>query len=288
MALPGILFVFIFNYLPIFGIVIAFKNFVPAKGFFGSAWVGFSNFRFLFNSPDIWRVTRNTVVLNALFIITGTIIAVTFAILLNEIRKKIFTKFYQTVFFFPYFLSWVVVGYIFYALFSVEYGITNSIFSFFGKEPVQWYTQASYWPALLVFANIWKTVGYSSVIYYAGIMSIDSEYYEAAEIDGASKLQMVTHITIPLIVPLISILTILAIGKIFYSDFGMFFQLTRDSGLLYSTTDVIDTYVYRSLRQVGNIGMSSAAGLYQSIVGFILVLATNTIVKKLNPENSLF
>lgn len=288
MALPAILLALVFNYIPMFGVIIAFKDFRPSDGILGSKWVGFKNFEFFFTSQDMWRVLRNTLGLNALFIVTGTIFAVAFALMLNELSKRYLVKFYQTVFFFPYFLSWVVVGYMFYAFFSVQYGVVNQFLTNIGIPAIDWYSEPKYWPALLAIVNIWKGVGYSCVIYYAGLMGIDSTYYEAAAIDGASKWQMCTKISLPFLKPLIIILTILSIGRIFYSDFGMFFQLSRDIGMLYPTTDVIDTYVYRALRRSGDIGMSSAVGFFQSMVGFMLVILTNYISKKINKDYSLF
>lgn len=288
LALPGILLVFVFSYLPMFGVILAFKKYDYEKGILGSEWIGMENFRFFFSYIEAWRVTRNTIGYNALFILLGTVFAVAFALMLNEIAKRTFVKIYQTIFFFPYFLSWVVVGYMFYAFFNMQYGIANGLLSAIGIEAKQWYADASYWPPILVLAYLWKNVGYLAIIYFAGLMGIDGEYYEAATIDGATKLQMIRHISIPLLMPLISVMTILAIGKIFYADFGMFFHLTRDVGLLYPTTDVIDTYVFRSLRKVGDVGQSAAVGLYQSTLGFIIVLVTNFIVKKYNSENALF
>lgn len=288
MSIPGILLIFIFSYIPMFGIIIAFKNFRYDKGILGSEWIGFKNFEFFFKSQDAFRITRNTIVLNILFIFVTLAVSIAFALILNEIRKKVFIKIYQTIMFFPYFLSWVVVGYILYSILNMDLGFANGILKMFGQEPILWYTEPKYWPAILLFAYIWKNAGYYCIIYYAGLISIDYEYYEAAMIDGASKFQMLRSISIPFLTPLITIMTLLQIGKIFYSDFGMFFHLTRNVGTLYSTTDVIDTYIYRSLRVVGDIGMSSAVGLFQAVVGCLLVVIANYVVGKYNPENSLF
>lgn len=287
LSLLPLLIIFIFSYLPIFGIVVAFKDFRYDLGFWRSDWVGFQNFKFLLTSQDAFRITRNTLLLNSLFIITLLITSIGFALMLNELKRK-YVKIYQTVFFFPYFLSWVVAAYVFLSLLDMDLGLVNNILKHFGIEPVLWYNEPSYWPLILIFINLWKSAGYFTIIYYTGIMSIDSEYYDAAAIDGATKFQQIRTITIPFLVPLIIILVLLQIGRIFYADFGLFYQIPRDSSILYPTTDVIDTYVFRSLRKTGDIGMASAAGLYQSVVGFILVLASNLFVRKINPENSLF
>lgn len=288
LAIPAIVFIFIFKYTTMVGVLVAFKNFKYNLGFWKSDWVGFRNFRFFFESQDAWRVTRNTVGMNLIFIALGLITSVGIAILLFEISKKIFIRVYQTAMIFPNFISWVVAGYMFYAFFNVQYGIFNGLLQSLGLEPIYWYSKAEYWPFILAFASIWKGAGWGSVIYYAALVGIDPQYFEAAEIDGAKKLQVIKYITIPFLKPLMIILTILAIGGIFSADFGMFYNLARDIGPLYPTTDVIDTYVYRSLRVNGDIGMSSAVGLYQAVVGFVLVLTTNFVVRRISPENSLF
>jgi putative aldouronate transport system permease protein len=288
MALPGVLALLVFSYLPMAGIVIAFKRFKANLGFFGSPWVGLQNFRFFFESQDAWRITRNTLAYNAAFIVLGLVISVIFALMLFELTNKAALKFYQTVFFFPYFLSWVVVGYVLYAFLHTEFGLLNGLIRALGGTEVQWYITPRYWPAILIFMNLWKTVGYFSVIYYAGLMGIDKELFEACVIDGASKLQTICRISVPLISNLMIALVILQIGKIFYADFGLFYNLPRDIGNLYPTTDVIDTYVFRSLRVTGEIGMSSAANFYQAIIGFILVLGSNWAVRRMSPDHALF
>lgn len=288
MCLPAVFLIIIFNYFPMFGIVIAFKDFNVAKGFFGSEWVGFKNFEFFFTSQYAWRITRNTLGLNAIFIVVLMFSSVSIALMLNEIRKRAHVKFFQTTMFFPYFLSWVVVTYMVYAFLNVELGIFNNVLESIGFKSRDWYADYRYWPFILTFLYIWKHAGYFSIIFYAGIMGINSEYYEAAKIDGATKFQRTTKITIPLIMPLIVMVGLLQIGRIFYADFGLFFQVPKDIGMLYPVTDVIDTYVYRALRVVGDIGMASAAGFYQSLVGFCMVIFTNSIVKKINSENALF
>jgi putative aldouronate transport system permease protein len=288
MAFPALLLLFVFNYLPMAGIIIAFKRFRANLGFLGSPWVGLQNFRFFFESQDAWRITRNTLAYNAVFIILGLVIAVAFALMLFELTNRTVLKFYQTVFFFPYFLSWVVVGYVLYAFLNMQYGLLNGLIRSLGGTEVQWYISPGYWPGILVFMNLWKTVGYFSVIYYAGLMGIDRELFEACVIDGASKWQTVTRISVPLISNLMIALVILQIGKIFYADFGLFYNLPRDIGNLYPTTDVIDTYVFRSLRVTGEIGMSSAANFYQAIIGFLLVLISNWVVRRISPDHALF
>ncbi len=288
MALPGIAVVFVFNYLPMFGVILAFKDYKHSDGILGSKWVGFDNFKYLFSTRDAWNITYNTLFLNSLFIITGTVGGILIALLINEVKNKWLIKFYQSAMFLPYFISWVIVSYFVYSLLSYDMGMINSMLTFFGLEPVQWYNEPKLWPAILTIVNLWKGVGYGSVIYLAGIMGIDGELYEAATIDGASKLQQIKKITLPLLSPLIITLTLMSIGRIFFADFGLFYNVTLDNGGLYSTTNVIDTYVFRALKFSGDIGMASAAGFYQAFVGFLLVLASNLFVKKINPERALF
>jgi putative aldouronate transport system permease protein len=286
-GLPAMLAFFLVAYLPMFGLIIAFKKYSYDLGIFKSPWAGFENFKFFFTSQDAFRVTRNTILLNGAFIIIGLTFAVLLAIMLNEVSKRA-VKTYQTILFFPYFLSWVVVGYLTYGLLNKNLGVLNSLLKLVHIAPVDWYAEPAYWPAIIILTYLWKNAGYLAIIFYTGILGIDTTYYEAASIDGASKLDQIRHITIPSIMPLIILMVMLNIGKIFYSDFGLFYFIPRDIGTLYPTTDVIDTYVYRSLRAVGDLGMASAAGFYQSIVGFVLVLASNMIIKKVSPENAVF
>ncbi|WP_057914509.1 ABC transporter permease [Peribacillus muralis] len=294
MVLPGTIWLLLFSYLPMFGTVIAFKNFrYDPNGFFASIlnseWVGFENFKFLFNTNDAWIITRNTVLYNLVFIVVGLILAVFVAIVLSELANKKLSKVYQTGMLFPHFLSWVVVSYFVFTFLSVDRGLLNNILVWFGVEdPISWYNEAKYWPFIIVLTSMWKGVGYGSIVYLAAIVGIDKNYYEAAMIDGANKWQQIRNITIPMITPLIVILTILNVGRIFSADFGLFFQVPRDSGPLYSVTNVIDTYVYRGITTMGDISMSTAAGLYQSIVGFSLVLLTNYLVQKVDKEYALF
>jgi len=288
MVLPAVVLLLLFNYLPIGGLVLAFKNYRYDRGIFGSEWAGFKNFEFFITSQDILRITVNTIYMNAVFIITGTSAAIFFAILINEIGSRLAKKLIQSVMLLPNFISWVIAGYFFYALLNADNGLVNSLLSKLGVETFDWYSSPQDWPYILAFANLWKNTGYMSVIYLAAITGINEEYYEAAKIDGATKLQEVFCITIPLIIPHITVMTLMSIGKILYADFGLFYNVTRDIGILYPATDVIDTYIYRALRHSGDIGMSSAVSVYQSILGFVLVLGSNLAVKKLSPENSLF
>ena len=289
MMVPGALYLLINNYIPMFGLVIAFKQVDFQKGILGSPWCGLQNFQFLFQTRDAFVITRNTILYNVCFILLNTVIGIIFAIFICDITWKIGKKIYQSALLFPYLMSWVIVGYIIYAIFSMQYGIANkTMLPMLGINPVMWYNTPKYWPAILVITNTWKGIGYGCLIYISSINGIEASYYEAAELDGANKLQQVWNITIPEILPSVITLTLLSIGRIFYSDFGLFYQIPRDSGLLYSVTDTIDTYVYRGLMKLGNIGMSSAVGFYQSIVGFILVLFSNWVVGKISPDNALF
>lgn len=288
MAAPGLLLLLVFNYLPMPGIIIAFKNFKTNKGILGSDWVGLRNFEFLFGSDTAWRITANTLLLNSLFIATGIATSLAIALLLNEVRVRGLARFYQSSVFFPYFVSWVIVGYFGFALLNSDNGLINSALEHFGLEGVAWYREPEYWPFILTVTNLWKTAGYWSIIYLAAMYGIGQEYYEAAMIDGASRWQQVRYITLPMLLPLIITNFLLSVGRIFFADFGLFYYVTRDSSMLYRSTDVIDTYVFRALRQVGDYGMAAAAGLYQSIVGFVLVVLANWTVKRIDPEKSLF
>jgi len=285
MALPGLLYFFVFCYLPMLGVIIAFKNYNFTDGIFGSPWAGFANFEFFFTSPDLFRVTYNTLFLNGLFITVGTTVAVAIAVLLNEIRSKYGARTFQTVIFFPYFISWIVVSLFLGTFLAYEKGIINKLLTGFGLERVDFMNSPELWPAILVIVYLWKTTGYGVIIYLAAIAGVNPEYYEAARIDGASRLQQILRILLPQLRPTILVLLILAVGRIFYGDFGMIYALVGDNGQLYSTTDVIDTYVFRSMRTLGDMGMTSAVGLYQSFMGLIMVLITNWISKKLSDDN---
>ena len=285
-AVPA-LFIFVFSYLPMVGLILAFKKYKYSKGIFGSEWVGFDNFKFLLSSNDFTRITRNTLCMNAIFIIVGTVAAVVVATMLFELKRRGTTKLYQTVMITPNFISWVVVSYMAYAILQPTNGVLNHILGAFGIENIDWYSKPNAWPVILTISAVWKSVGMDSVIYYAAMMGFDVSLFEAAELDGANKLQRTLYVLLPSLVSLITILTILKIGNIFRADFGLFYQVPRNIGALYPTTDVIDTYIFRTMRVVGDIGMSSAAGLLQSIVGFVMVVTVNTIVKKVSPENAL-
>lgn len=289
MMLPGLIYFFINNYMPMPGTIIAFKTYSAKLGIFKSPWAGLKNFRYLFATDDAWVITRNTILYNLSFIIVNTVLAIIIAIMLSEMKSKKFKKFSQSVLLLPYLISWVIVSYLAYAFLSGESGFFNmTIMPLLGKESVGWYSDSSLWPPIIIFANAWKTVGYSCIIYLATILGIDRGFYEAAAIDGASKWQQIAHITLPMLKPTIILLTLLAVGRIFYSDFGLFYQVPMNSGALYSTTNTIDTYVYRGLLQLNNISMSSAAGLYQSFVGFVLIMGSNLLVRKIDKENALF
>lgn len=288
LTIPGIICLLIFAYIPMFGIIIAFKDYRNNLGIFKSQWVGLQNFKFFFTSQDAWRIGRNTVGYGILFIVINLIAAVFVAILLYEIRHKIALKFYQTSMILPHFLSWVIVGYITYILLEPEMGILNKIIQFFGGEGLQWYSEPKYWVVILPIVNLWKNIGLKTIMYYAALMGIDEQLFEAAQLDGASRFKQILYITLPSLIPLMTILTILDVGHIIKGDFGLFYTIPRDVGLLYPTTDIIDTYVYRGLRTGDDIGITTAVGLFQSVVGFLMVVGTNLIVKKVSPENSLF
>lgn len=288
MALPGVILLFVFAYLPMVGLVIAFKDYKFAEGMWGSAWVGLENFRFLFGTDQAWRITRNTLLMNSIFIVTGTAASLTVAILMNEIYTSGVSKYYQTMLFFPYFISWIIVSYFVFGFLNGDTGIVNKILKLFGVGTIAWYRSPEYWPYILTIAHLWNSVGFSSIVYLAGILGIDTQLFEAAKIDGATKWQQIRYIMLPMLLPLIIILILLSIGRIFNADFGLFFFVPRDTPMLYSTTDVIDTFVYRSLVELGNISMAAAAGFYQSIVGFVMVVVANWIVRRINQDYSLF
>ncbi|MCI8405229.1 MAG: sugar ABC transporter permease [Clostridia bacterium] len=288
LTVPGIILLLVFSYIPMLGIIIAFKDYRNNLGIFGSKWVGFQNFKFFFTSQDAWRIGRNTVGYGILFIVLNLVAAVFVAILLYEVRKKIALKFYQTSMILPHFLSWVIVGYITYILLEPDMGILNKIIKAFGGEGLQWYSEPKYWVFILPIVNLWKNIGLKTIMYYAALMGIDEQLYEAAQLDGAGRFKQILYITLPSLVPLMTILTILDVGHIIKGDFGLFYTIPRDVGLLYPTTDIIDTYVYRGLRTGDDIGITTAVGLFQSVVGFLMVVGTNLVVKKISPENSLF
>ena len=289
LALPGLIYLLINNYIPMLGIFIAFKDIDFSKGILKSPWCGFKNFEFLFRTPDAAIMIRNTLLYNLSFIIVGTICAIFLAILVHEVVEYSFSKVIQTGLILPNLISMVVVSYLVFAFLNSDNGfINNTVLKSFNADPISWYSEKKYWPFILLIVQTWKTAGYSSIVYIAVIAGIDKGLYEAARIDGAGKIRQIFHITIPHLKPTIVIMVLLAIGRIFSSDFGLFFQVPMDTGALYDVTQTIDTYVYRALMRMGNIGMSSAAGLLQSVVGFILFIAANQIVRRTNSENALF
>ena len=268
-------------------IIIAFQNYNYKKGL-RSDFIGLKNFRFFFDSTWAWTVTRNTVVLNFLFIIIGSICAILMALLLNEVKQKRFLKVSQSTMLFPFFISWVIVSYMLEGMLNTETGMLNRMIEALGGQRISFYTQPKYWYPILIILRIWKNTGYSSIIYLAAITGIDEEIYEAAYIDGATRWQRIRYVTLPLLLPTVCILTLMDIGRIFYGDFGMFYAIIRDNGSLMPVAEVIDTYVYRTFKLTGDPGVSMAIGLYQSIVGFILVFGSNWITRKLYPEGALF
>ncbi|MDO4337399.1 MAG: ABC transporter permease subunit [Eubacteriales bacterium] len=284
MMLPGMIYLIVNNYIPMAGLVVAFKKYNYKDGIWGSDWCGLSNFKFLFSTRDAFLMIRNTLGYNLVFIVTGTVFAIAVAIILNEIRSSISKKVYQVFILIPYLISMVVVSYIVYAFLSADSGFINKTLG----TNINWYMNAKYWPFILVIVNLWKSFGYNSIIYYATVIGIDSSLYEAAVVDGASRWQRIRHVTLPGLRPTIITLTLLAVGRVFYSDFGLFYQVPQNSGLLYDVTTTIDVYVYKGLMLLNDVGRSAAAGFFQSICGFILVLTANLIVNKVDKDNALF
>ncbi|WP_336774714.1 ABC transporter permease [Paenibacillus sp. MMO-58] len=290
MFLPVAVLLFLFNYLPLAGLVIAFKDFDFTKGIFGSNWMHplLDNFDYLFSSDTAFRAVRNTILLNALFITVGLIFEVGFALLLNEVRNKYFKRVSQSLTFLPFFISWIVVGVFAYNLLDFESGAINHFLTTIGLKPIDFYSEAGLWPIILTIAIRWKATGYGTIIYLAALTSVDNSYYEAASIDGATRWQQIRYISLPMLRPTIIILTLLAVGRIMNADFGMFYAMVGDASLLFPTTDVIDTFVYRSLRKSGDIGMASAAGFLQSMIAFVLVIASNYAARKIDKDSAIF
>ncbi|MDO4333236.1 MAG: ABC transporter permease subunit [Eubacteriales bacterium] len=287
--LPGLIYLLINDYIPMFGVFIAFKNIDYGKGIFKSDWIGLQNFRFLFKTKDALIMTRNTLLYNLVFIVLGTVFAIFVAILLCELGEKLSARIFQSALILPYLLSWVIISYVVFAFLSSDTGYVNkAILEPAGKSGVNWYGESFYWIFILIFVYLWKSAGYQSIVYMANIAGIDSSIKEAARIDGANKLQEIRYVVLPLLKPTVIIMTLMAVGRIFYSDFGLFYQVPMDSGALYPTTQTIDTYVYRGLMKLNDIGMASAAGVYQSMVGFVLVLLSNLAVRRIDPDNALF
>lgn len=293
MLIPGMAYLLGFAYLPMPGILLAFKKYMVAgtnvfENFFKSKWVGFGNFTFLFSTPDALQITRNTVLYNLTFMVVGLIFSVGLAVAITELPNRRLAKAYQTAYFLPYFLSWMVVAYLVFAMLNYDLGVLNKMLGAFGMEPVNWYMEPKYWPFVFVISNMWKYTGNGSIIYIATITGFDTEIYEAASIDGAGKWRQITQLTIPMLIPMMILLSILGIGRIFNADLGLFFSLPMGSGVLRPVSNVIDLYVFNALRAGTNIGIPGAAALYQSAVGFILVLTTNAITRKISPDNALF
>lgn len=288
MTLPALAYLFINCYLPMPGLYIAFKQINYTKGLWNSPWVGLDNFRYLFSTSDAWLITRNTVLYNVVFIVLRTTLAVAIAILMSEIGGRILSRVYQTSLIAPAMVSTAIVGYCVYGFLSPGYGYMNKILEALGMQRVNWYINADPWPVILAIVHIWKEVGYASIVYLASVVGIDRSYYEAAIVDGASRWNRIRYITIPMIKPTIITMVLLSIGGVFHADFGLFYQVPMGSGALLDTTNVIDTYVFRALMGSGDIGKSAAAGLYQSVVGFILVMISNYITRKISEEHALF
>lgn len=288
MALPAVILLLIFNYLPMVGIVMAFQELDYSKGIFTSPFVGFKNFEFLFTSSMIWDITRNTILYNVAFIIVNTVLSVGLALMINELTNKTFAKIIQTILIMPFFLSTVVLAMIVYAFLAYNYGFANTLLKGLGLDPQNWYNMPDFWPGFLIFVNAWRGIGFSSVTYTAVISGISQEYYEAATLDGASRWQQIRYITLPHLKTILCINLINAVGGMFRSDFGLFYTVTRNSGALYPTTQTLDVYIYNALQSMTNLGMTTAAGLYQSVVGFILVLVANKIIKSIDSDSAMF
>ncbi len=288
MVLPGLIWYILWAYLPLFGITIAFQDFNLTSGFFGNEFVGLRNFRFLFKTSDAFIITRNTILYNFAFITLGLILHVFLAIVFDLLGKNKLNKLNQTLVIMPHFLSWMVASYFVFAILSADRGLANNILKHFGLEPVNWYAEPKYWPFILFICNEWKRAGYSSIIYYSSIRGFDTEYYEAAKIDGATWYQSIFHITLPLLKPTIIMMFLINLGSVMYSDFGLFYIVPRNSGLLYSVTSTLDTYIYNGMTGMGDLSATTAASFYQSIVGFILVMGSNLLVRKIDAESALF
>ncbi len=289
MCLPAILFFIIFCYCPMPGAYIAFTDFNYKSGIFGSKFVGFNNFKFLVQSGSLWLLTKNTILYNVAFIVLGNVLQIFVAILLNEVKNKIFKKMSQTIMFLPYFISAVLVGLLAYNVLNYDFGFLNSIIKLFGGDPIKVYSMPNVWPIIIVIVNLWQQTGYGSIVYFASICGIDSSIMEAAEVDGANILQRIRYIILPSLKPTAIILFLFAIGGIMKGNFGLFYNLVGSSNsMLFPTTDIIETYVYRTLMNNFNFANSAAVGLYQSVFGFVIVMVCNGIVKKIDKESALF
>lgn len=287
LCLPGLVCLILFNYLPMFGITIAFKDYNPIKGIMASPWVGLENFKYFFLSQDAFRTIRNTLLYSVEFLVLDLVFGVLIAVLLYNLKSRMAVKVYHTVILIPRFISIIVIAYMAYGFLNPTRGVLNKIIEFFGGTPVSWYTEPAYWPVIITIVYLWKSLGSGCLYYYAALTGIDETLFEAAEIDGANVLQKTWHVAIPELIPIMVMTTILGIGAIFSGDMGLFYNVPRDMGVLYETTDIINTYTYRALLG-GSLEKSAAVGLFQSVVGLILVLVTNGIVRKVSPENSMF
>lgn len=287
MMIPGIIWTLIFSYVPMAGLIVAFKKFDYSLGMFKSEWAGLSNFKFLFNNKDLGLITWNTIFLNLLFLFFSTTVSVFLAILFCEIKNKHVKKTMQSIAILPYFISWAVVS-MFLQGFLNDKGLVNQMITAFGGQSISFYNDPKWWPIILVILKVWQGAGFGTVVYIATITGFDSSIYEAAQIDGANKFQIIKSITLPMLKTTIILMTLMGIGNIFRGDFGMIYALVGDNSLLYKTTDVIDTYVYRALRQNPNLGFSTAVSFYQSVVGFVIVLISNKITRKVEPDSALF
>ena len=288
MCLPAVVFFFLFSYMPMPGIWVAFVKYNYRDGIFGSKFVGLKNFQFLAESGKLFELTKNTILYNIAFIILGNFLAILVAILLNEMQSKLFKKVSQTMMFLPYFISQVLVGILVYNLLNYDYGFVNEILTSLGREKWGPYSDPSVWPVILVIVHLWQQTGYNSVVYFAAICGIDAEIIEAAKVDGANAFQKIRYIILPGLKPTIVILLLFALGGIVKGNFGLFYNIIGTNSLLYPTTDIIETYVYRATITDFNFSTASAVGLYQSIIGFVMVMLVNFIVKKIDPDYSIF
>lgn len=287
LCLPGLLSLVLFHFVPVFGIILAFKKYSYSKGILGSDWVGLKNFEFFFKSNDMVRILRNTVLYNvAWMLLVNIFLGIVVAILLYEVKSRGANKLYQTSMLIPNFISWVAVAYIGYILLSPTEGVLNKAIVAMGGTAVKWYSEPTYWPAILTFFAVWKDVGMASLYYYASLLSIDTTLYEAASIDGAGRFKQIMTISIPECLPMMCMVLILRMGQVMNIGMDIFYQLPMQQSALYETTDVISTYLYRGLAS-GDIGTTAAVGLFQSLIGVVLLFATNMIIKRVNPENAV-
>jgi len=287
--MPGLIYLVINNYLPMIGLYMSFTKVNLVEGIFRGEFVGLQNFKFLTMTTDFPLIIRNTLLYNLAFLILNPIVGILLAFFMNEIHSKRRLKVYQTTILMPSLISVQIVTYIVYAFLCVDTGLMNkTILPLLGKDIVKWYTTVKYWPAILVFVHFWMRSGFGSVVYFSSMISISQEYYEAAELDGATKWKQFCYITLPLLKPTVITMTIIGLGAIFRSDFGLFYQVPMGSGALYQVTQTIDTYVFRGLTGLGNLGYSAAAGFLQSVIGFITVVLANWAIRKISPEDAMF